>query len=227
MADYKSAIPYIQKAEGGLSRSLTDTASQNPSPYTYNGQTGWHTNRGIQWTTFKSLAPKGGYEVSENNFIRMSDAIWLAIYRVGFWDVMMGDRYTSQPIANAVVDWGWASGTGDRGAKGALIRYLKTKGITANGYQTIADGFNELVKRQGEKKVFNDLVDERKRFFKSLNQPANEKGWLARMEELRDQGLSILGSGLEYAKKNIATTIMLILGISALTYGIILFTKNK
>ena len=122
MASYESAIPYIQKAEGGLSRATTDTASKSPSPFEHNGKTGWHTNRGITWDTFKGLSNKAGYAVNKDNFIFMPDNIWLKIYRVGFWDAARGVLYTSQPIANAVVDWAWASGTGQRASKGALIR---------------------------------------------------------------------------------------------------------
>ncbi len=192
MASYDSAIPYIQKAEGGLSKATTDTASANPSPYVYKGTTGWHTNRGITWGTFKSLAPKVGYAISEDNFIRMPDSVWLGIYKTGYWNDMKGDLYDSQPVANAIVDFAWAAGGG--GTRRDLSKYLSKKGITASDSTSIANAFNQLIKTEGESKVFNDLIDERKRFFKSLNQPANEKGWLARMETLRNQGVALIGS---------------------------------
>ncbi len=218
MASYESAIPYIQKAEGGLSRATTDTASKSPSPYEYNGKTGWHTNRGITWDTFKGMAPKAGYSVSKDNFISMPDNIWLKIYKIGFWDTAKGDLYTSQSIANAVVDWAWASGTGTRGAKGALIRYLGKKGIVASNYDSIAYGFNELVKKEGEQKVFNDLIDERKRFFVSLNQPKNEKGWLSRMEKLRQEGMSLVSEGakatIEAVKRHPFITAGVVIGMT-------------
>lgn len=226
MASYESAIPYIQKAEGGLSRATTDTASKSPSPFEHNGKTGWHTNRGITWDTFKGLSSKAGYTVNKDNFIFMPDNIWLKIYRVGFWDSARGDLYNSQAIANAVVDWAWASGTGQRGSKGALIRYLAKKGITATNFDSIANGFNELVKKEGEQKVFNDLIDERKRFFVSLKQPANEKGWLARMETLRQQGMSLFGQGVkatyETVKKHPYITVAVVAGM-----GIALFVLLK
>lgn len=233
MANFESAIPYIKKAEGGLSRATTDKASKNPSPYTYKGVKGWHTNKGITWTTFQSLAPKAGFEVNETNFMSMPDNVWLGIYKVGFWQPTKGDLYNSQAIANTVVDWAWAGGTG--GAKKALIQYLSTKGIKADGYETIANGFNQLVKKDGESKAFNDLIDERKRWFKALNQPANEKGWLARMETLRKEGSAILGKvyqstiqAKEVVKKNPykvgALTVAIVLSIYI---GYRLIKKNK
>jgi len=233
MATYEGAIPYIKKAEGGLSRATTDKASKKPSPYIYKGVKGWHTNKGITWTTFQSLAPKAGFEVNEYNFMTMPDNVWLGIYKVGFWQPIKGDLYTSQAIANTVVDWAWAGGTG--GAENALIKYLSTKGIKADGYESIAKGFNELTKKDGESKAFNDLIDERKRWFKSLNQPANEKGWLSRMETLRKQGSAILGKvyeqtvvAKEAVKKNpykvIALTVAIVLSIHL---GYKLIKKNK
>lgn len=232
MASYESAIPYIQKAERGLSNALTDTASQKPSPYIYSGQN-WkgakylkpglpvHTNRGITWETFTGLSKQAGYDINEKNFINMPDTIWLSIYKMGYWIPMKGDKYNSQAIANAVVDFAWASGIG--GSTWDLKKYLATKGIIASNADTIADGFNKLIKEKGEANTFNDLINERKRFFKSLNQPANEKGWLSRMDELQKQGSAILG----VIKSNMGKTSLVVLGIGALATAIYFYSKNK
>lgn len=200
-AKYENAIPYIKKSEGGLSRALTDSASKNPSPYVYNGLTGWHTNKGVTYATFKSMSPVVGYQNNSTNFLTMPDSIWLGIYKEGYWKPMRCELYDSQAMANAVVDFAWASGVG--GATNALIKYLKSKGIAANGVITISQGLNNLVKKDGESKAFNDLIDYRKQFFKNLNQPANEAGWLSRMEQLRKQGLSILSETLATASESI------------------------
>jgi lysozyme family protein len=183
-------ISYLQKSEGGLSRSTKDTASKYPSPYVYNGQSGWHTNKGITYQTFESSASGAGYSVTADNFLKMPNDIWGKILKMYYWDPMYCNLYESQAIANAVVDFAWASGTG--GSKKALIKYLGKKGIKVDGAVSIAKAFNNLAKKDGELQVFNDLIDERKRFFKSLNQPANEKGWLNRMETLRKEGAILL-----------------------------------
>ena len=183
-------ISYLQKSEGGLSRSTKDTASKYPSPYVYNGQSGWHTNKGITYQTFESSASGAGYSVTADNFLKMPNEIWGKILKMYYWDPMYCNLYESQAIANAVVDFAWASGTG--GSKKALIKYLGKKGIKVDGAVSIAKAFNNLAKKDGELQVFNDLIDERKRFFKSLNQPANEKGWLNRMETLRKEGVILL-----------------------------------
>jgi len=200
-AKYDNVIPYIKKAEGGLSRALTDSASKNPAPWAYNGKTGWHTNKGVQYLTFKDMASVVGYENNAANFFTMPDNIWIGIFKEGYWKPMKCDLYDSQAIANTVVDFAWASGVG--GARKLLIDYLKSKGIFADGSITISQGLNSLVKKDGEAKAFNDLIDYRKQSFKNLNQPANLPGWLSRMEQLRKQGLSVLSETFTAASESI------------------------
>ena len=62
MAVYTKIVSFIKTKEGGLSSATTDTASNNPSNCG-NGSNGkpYHTNKGIQWSTFKSLSSKLGY----------------------------------------------------------------------------------------------------------------------------------------------------------------------
>lgn len=188
MADLQKAIPYIRKAEGGLSRATTDTASKNPAPFSYQGKTGWHTNKGITWGTFSTLAPKLGYEASANNFFTMPDSIWEKIYKDGYWNPMMAGNIVSDAIAVAIVDYAWAFGVS--GATTRLKKWVKsTFGITAN---TMADVVNAINKQPDESDTFNKLIIHRKAAFAALNQPANEKGWFSRMDTLKDFGSSLL-----------------------------------
>jgi lysozyme family protein len=55
MADASKIIPHILQWEGGLSRNPADTASKNPAPCSYNGKTGYHTNKGVTYTTLQAL----------------------------------------------------------------------------------------------------------------------------------------------------------------------------
>ena len=76
MGNFQDIKPLTLKWEGGLSRATTDTASKNPSPYIHNGVSGWHTNKGITYQTFKAAANKYGFVNNAENFINMPDAIW-------------------------------------------------------------------------------------------------------------------------------------------------------
>ena len=188
MADLNKAIPYIRKAEGGLSRATTDTASKNPAPFTYNGKTGWHTNKGVTWTTFSSLAPTLAYTASADNFFKMPDAIWEKIYRNGYWNPMQADKIKSDAIAIAIVDYAWAFGVG--GAQSRLKVWVKsTFGTDA---KTMTDVVNAINKQSSEAETFNKLIIHRKAAFAALKQPVNERGWFARMDELKQYGSTFL-----------------------------------
>ncbi|OFY84124.1 MAG: hypothetical protein A3F72_19795 [Bacteroidetes bacterium RIFCSPLOWO2_12_FULL_35_15] len=188
MADLNKAIPYIRKAEGGLSRATTDSASKNPAPFTYNGKTGWHTNKGVTWTTFSSLAPTLAYAASADNFFKMPDFIWEKIYRNGYWNPMQADKIKSDAIAIAIVDYAWAFGVG--GAQSRLKVWVKsTFGMDA---KKMADVVATINKQSNEADTFNKLIIHRKAAFAALKQPANEEGWFSRMDELKQYGTSFL-----------------------------------
>jgi hypothetical protein len=194
MADIASIIGLTKKEEGGLSRATTDTASRYPSPYEHNGKRGWHTNRGVTYKTFESLAKKLGYANNRENFINMPDSIWLKIAKNGYWDILNLDKMNSQAIANLFFSWQWAAGYGWRNR---IRRYLATKNIDwpTSKLLNIPIIFNELTKKEGEKKILDELIDQYKEFYISLNQPANIKGWLNRVERLKEYAYTLISKG--------------------------------
>lgn len=173
MADYKQVIPQIKKFEGGLSKAETDSARFYPVP----DGSGFHTNKGVTWKTFESLAPYLGYEASAANFYRMPDAIWYKIFKKGYWDQIGGDKIKSQAIANTLADFAWGAGPGT--AAKVVQRVL---GVTVDGVigpKTIA-----AINTKKEKELFDKLVEAKKTFYLTLpNQQANYTGWANRLEQ--------------------------------------------
>ena len=192
MADHKLAISFIKKSEGGLSSNQNDNARKNPSPYK-NPKTGhfYHTNKGVQWQTFKSLAIELGYNAnSPANFLTMPDSIWLKIYKLKYWDPLNLDAYKSQGLANIMVDWSFLSYWDDPLREG--IKYVKSKGLFADGKKTLAAAFNTLTAKN-EKQTIVDMINIRYAFYRKLKQPANEKGWFARLENLKTDSIKLIG----------------------------------
>lgn len=226
MADIKYIIPFTYKWEGGLSRATTDKASANPSPYVYKGQTGWHTNKGVTYTAFKSLAPKLGYKDTSQNFLTMPEDIWLKIAKNGYWDIINLDNLKSQALANLMFSWQWGSGYAWRNR---VKNYLLSKGISWNigDLKGLSDKLNQLVSKQGEKQTFDDLIEQKKQFLLSLNQPANEKGWLRRLEDLKSYSYGLLGKSIEVVKRNIIPTILITAALAFGGYILINKLKNK
>lgn len=206
MANYKHIIPFVRKWEGGLSDSKHDTASKNPSPCTYQGRKGWHTNKGVTWQTFSGNAKKLGYNATCSNFLTMPDYIWNKIFKMSYWDKLLLDEVKSQSIADIILSFAWGSGVGSingsRGAKPLLRRFLKQKyNITIKSTQELIDAINKLSttkKCKGksvscEKKLLDELIDYRRKFFISLNQPHNLKGWLNRLDDFKEFAYKKLG----------------------------------
>lgn len=237
MAQIEEIIPFTYKWEGGLSRATTDKASKNPSPYVHAGVKGWHTNKGITYSTFKSLAPKLGYQDTATNFLTMPENIWLKIAKNGYWDVINLDALESQAIANLMFSWIWGSGYAWRNR---VQNYLKSKGISwsISDLKGLSAKLNELSNKQGEKKTFDELVEQKKQFLLSLGQPANEKGWLNRLEDLKKYSYTFFGKttkaakevaekGAEIVKKNFIPTILITTALLVGSYILYKTLKQK
>ena len=212
MANYKNLISFIKDKEGGLSSATTDTASRNPSNCGIgsNGKP-YHTNKGVQWITFKSFASKLGYTASCENFLKMPDEIWGKIYKEQFWNPILGDKIKNQAIANTFVEWAWMSGVG--GATSSLKSFFKSNyNKSFSNINEIVDFVNKLDSEGETSELFEKLYDFRQNRFKQINQPANLKGWLNRLN-----AFYLLNK--PYALPNFSKnkkTIYLILGLLAL-----------
>ena len=193
MADHRLQINFIQKWEGGLSNDPRDIGpAANPALCSYMGQTGWHTNKGIIYSTFAANA-KLGYVASCENFFEMPDSIWLKIYKFSFWDKFLLDSYRSQAIADVVVSLAWGSGLG--GAYKQLAKFFnanfgtqlteKTSGYNEENVKKIRELFRIHTRLAiAEKRVHTKLIEHMRRFYISLNKPVYIKGWLNRLKAL-------------------------------------------
>jgi lysozyme family protein len=189
MAKVSNIRAFIQKWEGGLSRDPNDRASSNPAPWPYKGKDGWHTNKGVTFTTFSSLAPRLGYAVTAENFFTMPDKIWDSIIQAGYWDSWDLDNMNSQAIADLLLDFAWGSGVG--GSFNSIKKYLATKNKIVNNRTEAVKALNEI-SQFNEQTVFLELITWREKFFKSLNQPTFINGWLNRLNDLKNYGLNTI-----------------------------------
>lgn len=184
----KKLVAYIQKWEGGLSRDPKDTASKNPAPWTHNGLTGWHTNKGVTYETFSSLATSLGYAPTAQNFFTMPDDIWYKILWNGYAKPFQLERINHLPRIQAVIiSWAWGSGVG--GATTRLARFQReVMGIQDGNITTleIVGYFNQLVTAKNEIEVFNKLCDRRLQDFQKMpSWNAHGKGWTNRLNDFR------------------------------------------
>lgn len=182
-------VEFIKKWEGGLSRAKSDTASQYPAPWEYNGQKGWHTNMGITYKTFTSLAKKIGYAVSAENFFNMSGDLWMKILLEGYMKPYPLHKIKHLPRIQAVIiTWAWGSGLG--GSERRLAGFQREVMGIVDGDITkdeIIENFKRYVTKVNERKWFHLLCDRRAEdFMKMSTFAANGKGWLRRLADFRE-----------------------------------------
>jgi hypothetical protein len=224
MAVHTKIVSFIKTKEGGLSSASTDTASKNPSNCG-NGSNGkpYHTNKGIQWSTFKGLSSKLGYSATCDNFIKMPDDIWAKIYKDGYWNPIQGDRIKNQAIANTFVEMAWGSGVGSntssKGAIGYLKNFFKSKyNKSFDNITQIVDYVNELDDSGQTPQLFEKLYDFRKSLYTSFNQPSNLKGWFNRLD-----AFYLLNKPYAISKTTTKTTITI--GVLLIVAGATLYYK--
>lgn len=185
-------VPFMLKYEGGLSRAKTDTASSNPAPWSYQGHSDWHTNKGVTYSTFKSLSSKLGYEATADNFFNMPMNIWYKILEGGYMGAYPLSEIAHLPRIQAVIiTWSWGSGTGGVGfgSEKRLAEFQRTifniqdSNITK---KEIIENFKSRVTPLNERKIFLQLCDWREADFKKMSSfAANGKGWLNRLEAFK------------------------------------------
>jgi lysozyme family protein len=225
MANFQNIKSKTLKWESGLSRATTDTASNNPSPCTYDGKTGWHTNKGVIWTTFNSLSSKLGYQANCDNFINMPDAIWDKIAKNQFWDDLKLDSLKSDGVAFQLFSWHWGAGTG---WFPRIDRYLNSKGIDWNTKgSTLSDAFNKLIDKQGEKQTIDDLQQQQIEFYQSLNQPANLKGWINRVKDTTAYAYKYIGNFVSENKTAINYGLVGVVLVVSSIFAYRYYKKNK
>jgi lysozyme family protein len=224
MGNFQDIKPLTLKWEGGLSRATTDTASKNPSPYIHNGVSGWHTNKGITYQTFKAAANKYGFVNNAENFINMPDAIWDKIAKGLFWNDLNLDNVKSNGVAFQLFSWHWGAG---RGWFPRMQRYLTSKGVNWDKKSsTLSGAINQVIDKQGEKQTISDLDTQQQEFYTSLNQPANIKGWINRIKETTSYAYSFLGRVYSENKKTINYS-LLGLGIILISITTFYYFKKK
>ena len=200
MANFNEIIALTKKWEGGLSANPKDSASKFPSPYTYKGKKGWHTNKGITYKTFKDYSTKLGYQDNATNFLTMPDTIWNKVAKKIFWDTMGLDTLKSNGIAFQLFSAKWGGWK-----KKIFQNYLKNKGINWDSHDnTISSAFNQLLEKQSETQTIQDISKLMAGYYISLNQPDFTQGWLNRVKDTTNYAIQFVQSNVvEPVKKKI------------------------
>lgn len=198
MANYRLIIPHVKINEGGLTSNPKDTSpAKDPSPI-IDPKTGlgYHTNKGIIWSTWKAYSKKKGIPISAERFIKLSDADWEDVMKTLFWNSIYGDKINSQAVAEILFEAVWG------GSAKSLIVYLQTY-LRKEGLNVKVDGamgentykaLNEFTKNDKKHaQLIKDLTAKRLSTLKTLSSwNWAGKAWTRRLNEIEESGLKYI-----------------------------------
>lgn len=169
MANSSKLIPFILQWEGGFVNDPDDL--------------GGATNKGITIGAFTEYKKRKGQKApTVTDLKNISDAEWRDVFKSLYWDRWKADEIKSQPVANILVDWVWASGS--HGIKRPQ-RLLGVKADGIVGKQTIT-----ALNAMDAATLFKRIKDDRSKFIDEIckARPKNEKyrkGWMNRINAIR------------------------------------------
>jgi lysozyme family protein len=221
MANYKLILPSVATFEGGLSSDPRDSCSKKRSDVIdpKNGL-GYHTNKGVCYSTWLSASKKLGFNSSGKSFVAMTKIQWESIIKELYWNPLNLDKVNSQAIAEILFQSNWGSGMG--GAM-TLVRFMQQKlSIAQTGTMntlTITKLNNSTKDILKEQNLFKDIWERRLEYLQSLKSfSIYGRGWTNRMNDILNRGLSYIGEN----KKPIG-----IIGLTLVATGIYYaFSKN-
>lgn len=174
MAQLEPLARFILSYEGGFVNDPHDS--------------GGATNKGVTIATWRQQGYDkdfdGDIDVEDLKLISDDDAI--EILRKNYWNRWQADKITSQPIANMLVDWVWASGSCGIKLPQAMIG-VKPDGIV--GPKTLA-----ALESQEPEHFFYRLKNRRMNFVRNLclYVPVKRRylnGWIRRINAIKYDGL--------------------------------------
>lgn len=179
MTDLEKYAQFVLKWEGGLGRSLEDSASKLFCPTPYKGVL-WHTSHGITYTTWKNM-----YGASKDEqFFSMPTDMWWKIFKSRFYDKIQGDKIEDKKIAFFVTEIAWMSGVGEG------VEHLQ-KALNDIGSKVVIDGdlgpkTIDATNKADADKLFKALYVVRSKFYEAISKGKNKKfykGWMNRLNE--------------------------------------------
>lgn len=194
MAKIEEIIPFILHYETGVSkRYLSLPPAQIFEQAKKTGyandpdDAGGATMCGITIATYTAYCRMKGYPIPTVTRLRnITYEQWRDVLKTLFWDKWKADEIISQPLANILVDWVWASGS-----SGIKIpqRILGVKQDGVVGPKTLA-----AVNASDPKRFFDEIHNARIKFVNDIvaRKPSQKKfikGWTRRINAITFTGL--------------------------------------
>ena len=169
MSDFKECLDLVLKSEGGFVNHPSDP--------------GGMTNLGVTKKVWEEFV---GHPVSEADMRALTPEKVAPLYEQKYWK-QCGDGLP-RGLNFLVFSMGINSGTG-RSVK--LLQ--QSLGCVADG--AIGPTTRELISSSDVSKLIAKFSEARREFYRSLNKPAFEKGWLSRVDKEEKEALDMAKNG--------------------------------
>lgn len=195
MASINQLIPFILHFEAGVAVTPRQSLEELYERATLRGfandkdDRGGATMCGVTIATYTEYCRRKGYPVPTVERLKaLSYERWRDILKALYWDRCRADEIKSQPIANILVDWVWASG--DYGING-VQRLLDVEADGLVGDKTLA-----AINAHDSARLFHLIKQARHAFVEGIvkRNPTQAKwlrGWKRRIDAITFTGINI------------------------------------
>ena len=195
MASINNIIPFILHFEAGVAVKPHQSLEELYERATLRGfandkaDRGGATMCGVTIATYSEYCRRKGYPAPTVERLKsMSYEQWRDILKALYWDRCKADEINSQPIADIMVDWVWASGA--HGIKG-VQRLLGVESDGIVGTKTI-----EAINAHDTARLFHLIQQARHSFVEGIvkRNPSQAKwlrGWKRRIDAITLNGINI------------------------------------
>ncbi len=197
MVNYKELIKFFLFKEAGVKPEYLNLPFEEAFAHAVKSgyaddpvDRGGATMCGVTIATYTEYCRrKGRTKPTKAQLRNLTAAEWLDIFITMFWNSWKADQIKSQPIANILVDWVWASGPGVGIKTPQRILGVKADGIV--GPKTLA-----ALNSQDPEKLFGIIHQARINHIEAFvkSKPAQKRfynGWMNRINSITYEGLKI------------------------------------
>ena len=173
--NFESSLALVLKSEGGFTSDTHDNGNKLPD-----GRAG-STNLGVTQANWEAFV---GHPVTWDNMKALKPETVAPFYKRKYWD--MAHCYNLPTgLDYLVFDFGVNAGVG------RAIKTLQTAiGVTADG--SLGPLSLSAINNLEPKLLIERFTDAKEKFYKSLNNPTYERGWLARVAQVEKSAISMI-----------------------------------
>ena len=173
--NFESSLALVLKSEGGFTSDIHDNGNKLPD-----GRAG-STNLGVTQANWEAFV---GHPVTWDNMKALKAETVAPFYKRKYWDMAHCDDLPTG-LDYLMFDFAVNAGVG------RAIKTLQTAiGVTADG--ALGPLSLSAINNLEPKLLIERFTDAKEKFYKSLNNPTYERGWLARVEQTEKSAMLMI-----------------------------------